>query len=499
MTHSRAPDAGAGPVRPGPVLPRRSVLAALALGAGSARAAGPPPVAQAFLAQRAGRIPQCPARDVRNGWGVCGNAGLDAPVEKYAAMLEQVRTRDLRVVAFQFGQSAAPRFHALRAAMQARGMSQPLPRLAALVTAYMHDIKTTWEMQQAPLLALARTGMLRAIEGPNELNGRTNGIGTHGPDDVTDRATSQDFPANHLAWCQALSRFKRENRSVLGGVTTVAPSLVISPPSEFKRLADVSGLVDVGNVHYYAGGGYQPNLSLRFNPFVGTFQNALHWAKVAQMGGGQVWLTECGASTSNNYARSGVSQAKYLANQLFNYFAAGGQRMYIYQLINGSGKPGDVEGNFGLFQRDGTPKPVVELLAGLQDLLSLGSYDDPRNAADTAPIPQVFDPQALAVPGLTGEGAADPSCLVMPKSDGSTLVALWNEPPIDDGKGREIEPAEHPVTADLGSTRRFVVHDLMAPDLRAGMQARRAAPRTGRVAELVLRGHPVVIELLAPA
>ena len=172
--------------------------------------------------------------------------------------------------------------------MQAKALSQPSPRILALVNAYMHDHLTTWALQQDALLAFARTGMLHAIEGPNEINGRIAGvIGTHGPDDTIDRSGPDDFAANYLEWSQALGRLKRGNSQILEGVSTVAPSLVISPPATFKKLADVSSFVDAGNLHYYAGGGRQPDLSLRFNPLLGTFHNSLHWAKVTEMGAGR--------------------------------------------------------------------------------------------------------------------------------------------------------------------------------------------------------------------
>ncbi len=466
-------------------LSRRALLAALALPAAAADA------------PNAGAIPSILARDVRRGWGVCARPGQDAPIEAYAAMLGRLGTRDLRVAFCQYGQSAAARLRALGQALRARGCAEPTPRVTALVTAYMNDLGTTWPMQQRALLDFAPSGMLRAIEGPNEIDNYLAGDGSHGPDDTTRRDRATDVPGNYLDWCRALGRFRREN-PILRGVTLVAPSLSVGPPANFRRLGDVSAYVDAGNLHFYAGGGRQPSYSLRFDPFVGTFAVMLHWARATQMPRGPVWLTECGGSTSGNYARDGVSQAKYLANQLFDYFAGGGQQMFVYQLLDGSGVPGDAEGNFGLFHHDATPKPAAALLAGLQDLLSIGhGYDDPGNAADHAAFPPAYNARALAVSGLDAPGAADPSCVVLAKSDGGTLVAVWNEPVIDDGHGHDVTPPGRVVGVDFGSVQRFVVHDLMAPDLQTGLRARRARPGRGRVAELVLRGYPMLIELLA--
>ena len=477
-------------------LSRRTVLGAAVLASIGRRAEAQAPVAGALITQRAGHIPSIPARNVRNGWGVADSVGEGSQPEVHASMLDRIATRNLRVTVCQFGQSAMPGLQALQRAMRAGGISQPKLRLTALVNAYMHDTITTWPLQKHALLDLAAAGMLRAIEGPNEINARIGGVvGTHGPDDRDDRTGDNDFAANFLAWCKAIARFKQENR-ILGAVNTISPSLVISPPATFRKLPDVSHIVDSGNLHFYAGGGLQPSLSLRFDPFVGTFQNTLHWAKVTEMGGGPVWLTECGATTSDIYARDGISQAKYLANQIFSYFAAEDGNMFVYRLTDGSGKPGDAEGNFGLFHQDGTPKPAAIMLRGLQDLLSLKSYGDPSNAVDNRPVPNVFDPRGLTVPGLTGSNPDDPSCLIMPKADGSTLIAVWNEAPVDNGKGQDVAPADKTIAVDFGSAHRFAVHDLIDPDLLSGMADRRGRPATGRGAHIVLRGYPMVIELM---
>jgi hypothetical protein len=133
-----------------------------------------------------------------------------------------------------------------------------------------------------------------------------------------------------------------------------------------------------------------------------------------------------------------------------------------------------------LFRHDGSPKPAAAMLERLKHLLSVGRHDDPRNRADTGPVAAAYDQRNLVI-----TGAAD--CLVLQKSDGSSVIAVWNEPPIDDGKGASLSPAAQSVTLDFGSPQRFGVHDLLGP----------AAPEfdTGRRVTLGLRGHPLLVEL----
>ena len=84
----------------------------------------------------------------------------------------------------------------------------------------------------------------------------------------------------------------------------------------------------------------------------------------------------------------------------------------------------------------------------------------------------------------------------MPKTDGSTLIAVWNEPSVDNGKGQDVAPGDKTIAVDFGSTQRFAVHDLIDPGLLSGMADRRGRPATGRGAHIVLRGYPMVIELM---
>ena len=435
------------------------------------------------------------ARDLRNGWGICGRPEIDASADAYASMMNLIGTRDIRTPLVQGGRSAIHRLEELRTAMQRARISNPAPRVTALVTAYLNDPVTTWRDQQPALLAMAATGMLRAIEGPNEINNRQTGGGTHGPDDLIDRTAPQAFPANFLAWSQAVSRFRGENTASLRDVAIVAPSIASGLRSDYAMLPDVSKLADAGNLHFTRVTGASRAIHSGTMRRLAILPTWLPGRRPAEVPDKPVWLTETGASTSGMYARDGVSQAEYLANQFFDYFASGGSRLFYYQLIDGSGLAGEVEGNFGLFRRDGSPKPAAVMLGSLKNLLSLGDYEDPRNLRDAGPVPEGYDASALSVSGLRNAGQAGPGYLVIYKTDGSSMIAVWNEPPIDDGKGGSNRPATNIVTLDFGSVQTFSIHDLMASAPLTGTTPRGTQFDTGRTTVVALHGYPMLVEL----
>ena len=466
------------------------VLAGGLLLGGSSRAQSPPQAHPAAMVL---------ARDVRNGWGVCGGPGIDASIDRYAAMLNRIGTRDIRAQLVMGGRSSALRWRDLRLAMERAAMSSPTPRFTALVSAYLNDLATTWLSQREALLDVAGTGMLRAIEGPNEMNNRIAGNGAHGPDDVADKTDASRYPANYLAWARAMHDFGQSNAGALRGVSIVAPSIASGLPADYARLPNVSSFVAAGNVHFYAGGGRQPNFSMSPNPAVGSFDNILAWAKSAEVPGGTVWMTETGASTSGNYARDGVSQAKYIANQMFDYFAAGGRRMFLYNLVDSSDGSNDAEANFGLFHHDGSPKPAALMLEALKDLVSLNRYDDPRNVNDTAPFQPGFQAKNLTVSWPGAPAGLSPHVLVMAKSDRSSIIAVYDESPIDDGNGHSLTPPASQVTLDFGSEQVFSVHDPLGRTPLVGTTP--GGGRFSRAVTLTLetRGYPLLVELKPPS
>ncbi len=441
-------------------------------------------------------VPLVLARTVRNGVGVSGRPGVDASVAAYAAMLGQIHVRDIRSPIVSGGTSQARHWGELRLVMQQSGLAEP-PRFTALVGAYLNDPATTWAVQQAALLDVAGTGLLYAIEGPNEVNNPLVGGGSHAPTDGGDKTGVSEFAANYQAWARAIHDFKQAHAAALQGVTLVAPSIASGLRTDYARLPDIAAFADAGNIHFYAGGGRQPDFSIAVSPDVGSFDTIYDWGRQFELPHGRVWLTETGASTSGNYAADGLSQAKYLMNQIMEYFAAGGTHMFIYDLLDPKNRTGTVEDHFGIFAADRSPKPAAAMLGILQDLVSLRSYEDRANARDVGVFTPGYDPARLRLSPSDGGGAPSPRALVIAKSDRSTIIAVWNEAAIDDGHGHELDPAPQQVTLDFGSTVRFRLHDVIEQVQHTGAsQAERFD--TGASLTVALRGYPLLVELSPP-
>ena len=238
-----------------------------------------------------------------------------------------------------------------------------------------------------------------------------------------------------------------------------------------------------------------------------NFARMYRFAQAGLSPGRPLVLSEGGFSSEagGGYAADGRSGARYQLMQVLDHHALGGHRYMIYDLFDEPASTkahitADREANFGQFHGEGLePKPSAVALHNLSNLLSLGNdRADPRNLFDTAAFVPAYDPAGLRVMGLEDAGAAG-HALVMPKSDGSTIVAIWNEPMIDSGSGFSITPRANPVSVDLGSAHDYVVYDPTGGGGEADFTARPTtapiASGSGQTVGLTLYGTPLLVEL----
>lgn len=205
---------------------------------------------------------------------------------------------------------------------------------------------------------------IEALEGPNEW-------------DVNPALTYQEqsFPNN-------VSQFQRElyqaikSNPTTAAIPIIAPSMAI--PSNGANLGSLSSVVDLGNMHSYAGGN-QPNADLDWK-----------WIPQTQIVSGtdkSIVATETGwhnAIDDLSSSQRGVSEAvsgKYIPRTYLEYFNRGVKRTFMYELIN-QRQAGDQENNFGLLRADGSPKPafiatrnLISLLNDSAETTNLGTLD----------------------------------------------------------------------------------------------------------------------------
>lgn len=456
------------------------------------------------------------ARDVRNGWGVnVSNDPDDAA--KTAAAIGFIGTRWVRL---QFDGDRSATIAAIQEALLRRGEPDPQLKLQLLLNGYLEGAsRNTWAAQQRwildgvlPIRRPDGWSVLAAIEGPNEVNS-ANGGGSRGPDDAIDKtgdrnATSDNPMANRnfVDWAREIDAFRRRHALALQGVEILSPTILYFYPSDWSGALDVSAYVDFGSFHYYAGldgtGGVP---SWPANP--DNFARMYRFAQAGICPGKPLVQSEGGFSSQagGGYADDGRSGARYQLMQLLDHHASGGHRYMIYDLFNHRNSTKmhvteDSEENYGQYYGDGvTPKPAAIALHNLSNLLSLeNDYAHPSNVADTASFTPAYNSAALRVIGLRDAGSAG-QAMVLPKSDGSTMIAVWNEPAIDMGSGVSVTPAANPVVVEFGSAQEYRVYDPTggggAADFTARATTSPIASGAGLSVRLTLYGTPLLIEL----
>jgi hypothetical protein len=237
------------------------------------------------------------------------------------------------------------------------------------------------------------TQAIESYEGPNECD------------------ASPDCPVNWQSiegpWQQQLYTLKSP------GVTIVAPSMTSA--AGYDALGNLAAYADYGNIHDYAAA-YPPEAGL-------AAPLHLQWAAL-MTGSDPVWCTENGYNTDPTYANNGVPQVvqeRYLPRMLLEHLRLRVMRTYIYQLFDFGPDGGS---NMGLLNADYTPKPAWTRLLQLLHLF-----------ADGAPAPRT--PLTYSI---TGDTSGTLDHLLLQRSDGSYLLAVWLAQPVYDIASRTVLP-----------------------------------------------------------
>ena len=209
-------------------------------------------------------------------------------------------------------------------------------------------------------------------------------------------------------------------------------------PGAFPSLGDLSAYTDYANIHSYPPHGLRPIFVIH-----------------AAIDGGRtdapskpVVITETGFYTLPQNADWGgvpeTMQASYLLDLVLDEAAAGVARTYLYDLIDDGPDPQQTnrEDHFGLFHNDGTPKAAATAFHNMTTLLAdSGASSHNFQTSD-------FSFSASGIPyDYTG------NTMLLQKSDGTNIVAVWNEEQLWNPDTQTATPVQHfPVTVDLHGT-----------------------------------------------
>jgi hypothetical protein len=260
-----------------------------------------------------------------------------------------------------------------------------------------------------------------AIEGTNEVNVYCG---------------EGDWVARERRYVAALYReVKRHPDPVIRSLPVIGPSF--GRAGAAAELGDVSRFVDVGNTHPYTG---------CLSP---TPEHVQRYGIADYEPAGDskpVFATEVGFHTAVNTVETDVqppcderSAAVYTLRTVLEHFNLGIRRTYLYEAVDLSPDPGRAKAswNFGILRNDLSPKPAYTYLANLLATTHSGASVDPT-------------PLQLAV----DRGPSDLRTLLLRRSDGAYVLALWRDASFWDRDARQpigVEP--EPVEVRLPTAR----------------------------------------------
>ncbi len=248
-------------------------------------------------------------------------------------------------------------------------------------------------------------------------------------------------------------------------------------PASFAAYGDQAGTADYTNSHIY----------YNFFPF-GTdpmHRNAL-WMKTLLADAQSVTpgvpniVTETGYETlaGSGCAVSLIDQAKYMLDDVFDLWNEGVVKSFIFMLVDtgpSSPDPTNFRNSYGVYNADWTPKPAAIALHNLMTLLA-----DPGTGG--------VAPSSLSYT-LTGEPSTVYTTL-LEKSDGTFVLAIWNDVQLQNTAGVDTPVAAVAVTLTLAN----VFESITIYDPLTGTSAVQSYADASTI-QIMVPDHPILIEI----
>jgi hypothetical protein len=293
------------------------------------------------------------------------------------------------------------------------------------------------------------------IEGPNEYDG----------------SGDPQWSAKLRAYQRDLWRRVRAVPS-LGRVPVLGPSLLSS--ASFSKLGNLSSWLDCGNVHPYSGGDV---------PSADLGQNLGEVRLVSARK--PVCATEAGyhnalADHGDHPAVSEATAAAYVPRLYLDFFRAGVERTFLYELVDEWSDPGHDkrDSNFGLLRNDFSPKPAYRSLRELMRLTS-----------PTASVGRL-SPVRVAV-----DGPSDLQWQLLQTAPKRYSLVLWRDVRVwDQNRETSLRAPARRTTVRFG--QRVSVAGPSVADGQGSSRAR-AAAAGGRRVGVEVGAYPVVLRVRA--
>jgi hypothetical protein len=243
-----------------------------------------------------------------------------------------------------------------------------------------------------------------------------------GIESANEFSAPSDRPAD---WVRKLRDFQAwlhdevRSRRAFDKVPLIAPSIWGRLTTDYRALGNLEPNVDRGNLHYYTGGRRPTRMGMPSQTRElgaggeSTLERAIADARILAPRK-PLWMTEFGYSMAGPGAdhRNDISEtiaARYLLRGLFDVFAQGVEKTFIYSLIDDSDRKRTAY--HGLLDGSLRPRPAFN---GLRNLMAL-FRDEPGASARQSP--------SYALSGSTMALRH----YAFSRSDGSLLLALYQD------------------------------------------------------------------------
>ncbi|AFL88005.1 hypothetical protein Terro_1703 [Terriglobus roseus DSM 18391] len=276
----------------------------------------------------------------------------------------------------------------------------------------VHALLYTDVSETSPMLRAFPTrapGSLEGIEAPNELD-----------------ATSE-------SWLKEVREAQQQITKATSGtqIFTVAPAL--TRRGSFAEFGTQPCDCMFGNLHNYFGGRH-PGTAGRDEAGTGSYPWTLQLAQSA-FGSLPLMTTESGYVADPSVA-NGVPEdvaGKYTVRLLLEQFLHGIRRTYLYELIDMEVPDRGIRDHDGLLRADFTPRPAFTAVSALLKLLQETNSTVLSEAEAAA---QDVLPAAWKLEG----GDTSLHHLALRKSNGETILLLWQEVSGYDPETRKVTP-----------------------------------------------------------
>jgi len=267
---------------------------------------------------------------------------------------------------------------------------------------------------------------------------------------------------------QSLLYNRVKSSSVFSHVPVLGPSIVRS--ANRQALGDISGILDYGNIHPYAGG-LQPGWNIPAELASGALNSG-----TKPIIAGEIGYHNAVNTTTTHPGVSEKAAGIYVPRMYLDAFSRGIPRSFAYELMNLSEDGGvSRDNNFGLLHNDFSEKPAFTSLKTLMRLLG-----------DTT--------EQGTLGGLRYEVSGDTTNVrqvLLQDPDGAFYLALWQDASVwDRDLKRDLTVAPRPVRISFGQTiDRAEVFDVSRGTTAVATQA---SPRS---LDMQVPAQPLVIKL----